>query len=59
MACALALGISKRELFEDYYIDEIQEIMKAWSILHGKEDDEPEQLDPMAFFGNGGEVLLG
>ena len=60
IACALAVGISKRELLEDYYIDEIPEIFKAWNRIHGKDGDdlEPEHMDnPMKFFGEGGEVI--
>lgn len=45
---------------EDYYIDEIPEIIRAWNTIHGKGDDgedAPAETDPMKFFGEGGEIL--
>lgn len=57
IASALMMGISKRELLEDYYLDEILEIMKEWNRLHGAESSEPEPLDALAFFGDGGEII--
>jgi len=47
-------------LLEDYYIDEISEIIKAWNTIHGKTDDAedgPVETNPMKFFGEGGEIL--
>lgn len=50
------MGISKRELLEDYYLDEIGEIVKAYNRIHGAEpEDKP--VDAMTFFGTGGEVI--
>ncbi len=54
IASALSIGISKRELLEDYYMDEIGEVIRAWNNLHGAGDQE-EQVDGAAFLGSGGE----
>lgn len=46
----LHIGISKRELMEDYYPDELTAIFEAWGDLHGVERDEPpEQVDVETF----------
>lgn len=50
------MGISKRALFEDYYMDEMPEIIRAWNRLHGVEDEE-KQVDGVTFLGGGGEWL--
>lgn len=41
---------------EDYYIDEIVEIVKAWNRQHGAEEEEKE-VDALTFLGDGGEVF--
>ena len=33
------MGIGKRALMEDYYIDEVGEVMAQWARLHGVEPD--------------------
>jgi len=47
------MGISKKELFCDYYMDEIGEIMAAYNELHryDKEDEPAEEIDGASFFG--------
>ena len=50
------LGISKRELLEDYYMDEIGLVLAAWNRRHGYEDTE-EEVDPDAFLGGCGELV--
>ena len=35
IAQALTVGISKRELLEDYYPDEIPLVFEAWGDIHG------------------------
>ena len=53
----LHIGISKCELFEDYYPDELEAIFEAYNDMHDtkKERDTIEEVSPMAFFGIGGE----
>jgi hypothetical protein len=61
----LTVGISKRELLEDYYIDEIPEIIKAWNSIHGSKEEHADgyvaeinpAFDPSKSFGKGGEIL--
>jgi len=48
------MGIGKRQLLEDYYFDEIGEIIHQWNALHHGEEGEDE-VDAMTFFGGGGE----
>lgn len=50
------MGISKRELLEDYYFDEISAVIQEWNDLHGAGEKE-EEVDGMTFLGAGGEVL--
>ena len=50
------MGISKRELMEDYYIDEIDEVIAQWNALR-RGDEVEEEVDPLTFFGYGGEVI--
>lgn len=50
------MGIGKRQLLEDYYMDEIPEIARAWRRQHGLEE-ETQQVDELAFLGGGGEVV--
>lgn len=46
----MTIGISKRELFEDYYPDELMLIFEAYGELHGvKTEKEPEQVGVMEF----------
>lgn len=54
----LHIGISKRELLEDYYPEEIEAIFAAYNDLHGKkkEEESVEEVDALTFFGLGGEV---
>ena len=53
----LHIGISKRELLEDYYPDELEASFGAYNDMHDtkKERDTIEEVSPMAFFGIGGE----
>ncbi|MBN1778452.1 MAG: hypothetical protein JW811_10060 [Clostridiales bacterium] len=45
---------------EDYYPAELPRVLRAWAELHGAEHSESaEQVDPMTFFGTGGERLDG
>lgn len=55
IASALSMGIGKRELMEDYYLEEISEVISAWNGLHGRGEEAEEEMDAMAFFGGGGE----
>lgn len=53
------MGISKRELLEDYYMDEIGEIIHVWNAMRdpNAESGETEMVDPLEFFGDGGELV--
>jgi len=52
----LSIGISKRALMEDYYMDEIGAIMEEWNRLHHPEESaETQQVDALTFLGDGGE----
>lgn len=53
IACCLTIGISKRELFEDYYIDEITEIIREHNLLHSPREETGETKAVYAdeFFG--------
>jgi hypothetical protein len=45
------MGIGKRALMEDYYLDEFFILAEEWSILHGAEPvEELVTNDPVAFF---------
>ena len=59
IASALTIGISKRELLEEYYMDEIGEVIKAWNALHDPQggSGETKIVDPLEFLGEGGERL--
>ena len=60
IASALTIGISKRELFEDYYFDEIGPVLEAWNKLHSpdKTGERVEDVsDPMAFLKEGAELV--
>lgn len=55
---ALSLGIGKRELLEDYYMDEIGAVFEEWNRMHDPDrEQEPEQMDAFNFFGGGGEWI--
>lgn len=45
IVCARAIGISKKELLEDYYYDEISMIFKKYSELHKPDKDEEVYWD--------------
>ena len=51
------MGITKRELLEDYYLDEFSEIVRAWNEAHNPDREEQEEVDPMSFMGGGGEMI--
>lgn len=51
IAQAQKMGIGKRELLDDYYLEEFMIICEEWSILHGAELAEDFVTDdPAAFF---------
>lgn len=47
IVCARHIGISKRELLEDYYYDEIPLIFKKYNDLHNPDKDEEVYWDQM------------
>lgn len=49
------MGISKRALMEDYYFDELGEVLEQWNALHRAPDDEERDVDPLTFLGTDGE----
>lgn len=53
IAQGLTIGISKRELLEDYYPDELPLIFEAWGEIHGvrreEGEEEPERVGVMEF----------
>jgi len=51
------MGISKADLLENYYFDEIDEIVVQWNALHNVEAEE-EEVDFMDFFGGMGDVIM-
>lgn len=53
IALGLQIGIGKRELMNDYYVDELPLVLGQWLSLHGS--GEEERVDPLTFFGEGGE----
>ena len=48
---------SKRELLNDYYMDEIGPVFEEWNRLHDPNREETEEVDPMTFLGGEGEML--
>lgn len=45
------MGIGKRELLEDYYLDEFLAVCEEWALLGGAEwEEELVTDDPEAFF---------
>ncbi|HPF86504.1 MAG TPA: hypothetical protein PK537_00455 [Candidatus Limiplasma sp.] len=60
IAACLNIGIPKRALLEDYYPAELPLILRAWADLHGGgQSGRTETVDPMTFFGSGGETIDG
>lgn len=57
IAAALSIGISKRELLNDYYMDEIGLIFEAWNRLHDPNREETEEVEAAEFLGGEGEWL--
>ena len=52
------MGIGKRELMEDYYLDEIGAVIEEWNALHDPDrEGGTEQVDALTFLGEGGEVV--
>lgn len=47
------MGISKRELLENYYMDEIFEVIEEYNDMHRveKPEEEVEVVDSQGFFG--------
>ena len=48
IVCCLKIGISKKELFEDYYIDEIEHIFKQYNSFN--QEDEVTYVGVDEFF---------
>lgn len=45
---------------EDYYPAELPQVLRAWGEMHGAAPGEgAEAVDPMTFFGTGGERIDG
>ena len=57
IASALSMGIGKRELMEDYYMDEIGDVIREWNRLHNPDREETIQMEAEEFLGGGGEWL--
>ena len=57
IASALSMGIGKRELMEDYYMDEIGDVIREWNRLHHPDREETIQMEAEEFLGGGGEWL--
>ena len=53
----MSIGVSKRELLNDYYADEIGPVIEEWNRLHDPRREETETVDAQTFFGDGGEWL--
>ena len=50
------MGIGKKELLNDYYMDEFEKIAGEWAVIHGKKEEQIEEelcTDPMAFLMGG------
>lgn len=43
---------------EEYYIDELPEIVEAWNRLHDPDAADAREVDPMTFLGGDGEWVL-
>lgn len=48
IVCCLKIGISKRELFEDYYIDELEHIFEQYNSFN--QEDEVTYVGVDEFF---------
>lgn len=57
IASGLSIGIGKRELMEDYYLEEISDVVGEWNRLHNPEHEEIVEMKPEEFLGGGGEWL--
>lgn len=58
IAMGLCLGIGKRKLMEDYYLDEIGAVAEAWNALRRPPaEDAEEAVTPEVFFGGEGERI--
>ncbi|HPR79355.1 MAG TPA: hypothetical protein PLR69_12220, partial [Candidatus Limiplasma sp.] len=57
IATALTIGISKRELFEDYYPGEVIAVLDEWNAIHGDDGPAEEKMDTESFLGSGGEYI--
>ena len=57
IAAALSIGISKRELLNDYYMDEIGPVFEEWNRLHDPNREETTAVDPLTFLRGEGEML--
>lgn len=57
IAQGLTVGISKRELLEDYYPDEIHAVFGEYTVLHQVDHDEDVEMSPTEFLGGGGEQV--
>jgi hypothetical protein len=55
----VSIGISKRALFEDYYVDEIGEVLYEYNEMHdySKHAKTAKQVGGLEFFGSGGGFL--
>lgn len=54
----MSIGISKRALMEDYYMEEIGAVIEEWNRLHNPEEDGTcEEMDALTFLGDGGEWI--
>lgn len=57
IAAGLSIGIGKRALLEDYYPEEIGEIMEEWNALHDPDREEIVEMKAEDFLGGDGEWL--
>lgn len=57
IAAGLSIGIGKRELMEDYYPEELGEIIGQWNELHDPNREEIVEMNAEEFLGGGGEWL--
>jgi len=53
------MGIAKREMLEDYYMDEIGDVIEEWNRLRGVGKSGEEEMDAVSFLGSGGEIMQG
>lgn len=50
------MGVGKRELLCDYYLDELPVLMRTYGELISPKE-QAQTADPIAFFGGGGERI--